>query len=91
MKCKRIFAMIAMVSLVLEGCSKGNVNSTMQDDAGENTEKSETEVITSLSRIDNSKWNYNESDGVYWQVGISYCEHPAAEEYEILGVFVPDA
>ena len=62
--------MIAMVSLVLVGCSKGIVNSTMQDDAGENTEKSETEVITSLSRIDNSKWNYNESDGVYWQVGI---------------------
>ena len=26
---------------------------------------------------------------MYWQVGISYCENPVAEEYETLGIFVP--
>jgi hypothetical protein len=30
-------------------------------------------------------------DGVYWQVGISYCENPADEKYETLGIFVPEA
>lgn len=44
---------------------------------------------TGLSLIDSAKWQYQEEDGVYWQVGISYCEMPASPEYETLGVFVP--
>ncbi|MDO5300289.1 MAG: subtype A tannase [Clostridia bacterium] len=46
---------------------------------------------TALPTIDASKWQYNEADGVYWQVGISYCANPADETYETLGVFVPSA
>lgn len=51
----------------------------------------ETEATTSLQTIDNSKWQYNSDDDVYYQVGISYCEDPADESYETLAVFVPGA
>ncbi len=50
-----------------------------------------TEVTTSLETIDNSKWQYNSDDDVYYQIGISYCETPADESYETLAVFVPGA
>ena len=46
---------------------------------------------TDKLNIDNSKWNYNSEDDVYWQVGISYCKNPADTNYETLGVFVPGA
>lgn len=52
-------------------------------------QESEETVMTTLSKIDGTKWNYNEEDNVYWQVGISYCANPAAEEYETLGLFIP--
>ena len=41
--------------------------------------------------IDSAKWQYNEEDDVYWQVGILYCFAPADLQYETLGVFVPGA
>jgi hypothetical protein len=88
MKRKRILAVLMLAALLFTGCAGGT------DSAVQSTEKATqetTDVITSLDQIDNSRWNYNEEDGVYWQVGISYCENPAAEEYETLGIFVPEA
>ena len=48
-------------------------------------------VITNLPKIDNSAWLYNADDNVYYQLGITYCETPADENYENLAVFVPGA
>lgn len=47
------------------------------------------EVVTNLPQIDNTKWQYNSDDNVYYQIGISYCETPADESYETLSIFVP--
>lgn len=62
---------------------------TQTKEIGAEAEETE-EPVTNLPQIDNTKWKYNADDGVYWQVGISYCETPAAEEYETLGIFVPE-
>jgi hypothetical protein len=105
MKQKRVLAAFLFMSLLFTGCSGNGDNATVQEsgqtkqeDANEdvsedtNMETEETtDIITALSKIDSSKWNYNEEDGVYWQVGISYCENPADEKYETLGIFVPEA
>lgn len=40
--------------------------------------------------INMSKWEYNEEDHVYYQIGITYCRYPADETYEKLAVFVPE-
>lgn len=44
-----------------------------------------------LAKIDNTKWNYNAEDNVYWQVGIQYCANPVDLTYETLGIFIPAA
>ena len=46
-------------------------------------------AVTKLPAVDMAKWKYNEADDVYWQTGLSYCEFPAEDEYQTLGVFVP--
>lgn len=61
----------------------------------ESSDSSSTEdtgtPVTNLSKIDNSKWQYNADDDVYYQLGISYCENPADASYETLAIFVPGA
>jgi hypothetical protein len=42
--------------------------------------------------FDNTAWQFNADDQVYWQVGVVYCATPAAAtRYESLGIFVPAA
>lgn len=42
-------------------------------------------------QIDQTQWQYNAEDDVYWQVGIPYCATPADRALETLGIFVPAA
>lgn len=39
--------------------------------------------------IDNSKWQYDSDNNVYYQIGISYCSDPGSTEYETLSIYVP--
>ena len=41
------------------------------------------------NKIDMAGWSYNESDDVYYQVGLSYAAAPADTKYETLGIFIP--
>lgn len=93
---KRIFAVILTAAVLLTGCGKSGSReeaAEKEDTAvsGEEIPAAEESAVTTLAVIDNNKWQYEEADGVYWQVGIRYCENPAAEEYETLGIFVPAA
>ena len=87
---KKSMALLLVFSLVLL-CACGNY--TGADSATEDTGSSEqtSGAITNLARIDNSKWQYNEEDDVYYQLGIVYCENPADSAYEELAVIVPAA
>lgn len=49
-----------------------------------------TEKAASL-HVDNTKWNYDADNDIYYQIGLTYCEKPAAVEYESLSVYVPGA
>ncbi len=48
-----------------------------------------TKNMDALAKIDNTKWQYNAEDNVYWQTGVNYCANPADTKYETLGIFVP--
>lgn len=48
------------------------------------------EASTSL-HVDNTKWNYDETNDIYYQIGLVYCAKPQATEYESLAVYVPGA
>lgn len=62
-------------------------SSANADDGG----SAKSQVETQLDQIDMTQWQYNEENDVYWQVGIPYCETPADESYENLGIYVPGA
>lgn len=97
MKVGRRIGLFLAAALILSGCSNsasGIGSSATQTEA--ETSQAETErtgetAVTSLPQIDSTEWQYNSDDKVYWQTGISYCENPADENYETLGIFVPAA
>ena len=81
-------SLLLAASLALTACGSSADEATEREVSVGTDEASGTET---LALIDNSRWNYNEEDDVYWQVGISYCANPASEEYETLGMYVPGA
>lgn len=62
--------------------------SAVQAQGTENAVVSQKE---SSLHVDNRRWNYDEANDIYYQIGLVYCENPAAEEYESLAVYVPGA
>lgn len=68
--------------------------------ASEANAQSNTPVITAVAQVpevlpslhvDNAKWNYDETNDIYYQIGLVYCAKPQATEYESLAVYVPGA
>lgn len=75
---KQLICLFAMCFTLLSGYSvKGNGTDTQTEDT--------------LSKMNMTKWQYNEETDVYWQAGIVYCADPADEAYENLGIYVPGA
>ena len=88
----RRIGLFLAAALVLSGCSNGAAgNGSTAALTEAETERAGETAVTSLPQIDSTKWQYNSDDKVYWQTGISYCENPADEDYETLGIFVPAA
>jgi hypothetical protein len=46
---------------------------------------------TSALAFNNSAWNYDAANDVYWQIGVQYAAKPETLEYETLGIYVPGA
>lgn len=72
---KQFLCLLMMCAVLLSGCG-----------AEKNTD---IQTETTLSKIDMTKWQYQEETDVYWQAGIDYCAVPADETYENLGIYVP--
>ncbi len=80
----------ALVASQFVGC--GTTSTASEVTQAESTATTtDSEVVTNLSQIDNTKWLYNEDDDVYYQLGIQYCENPADTDYEELAIIVPAA
>ena len=86
-----IMAVVMAVSVTAWGSETGSPDETVTEAAGVRQTASMSEVQTNLAKIDNTSWQYNAEDDVYYQIGISYCENPADASYETLAVFVPGA
>ncbi len=78
----------ALMVCSLAACGAQGTNENPASDNEVSQTKTE-DVVSNLSKIDMSKWEYNADDNVYYQIGISYCETPADSSYETLAVFVP--
>lgn len=87
---KKAIALLLAAFMVcsLAACGTQGADET-QATKEEVSQKEAEDIVTNLSQIDMSKWEYNAEDNVYYQIGISYCETPADSTYENLAVFVP--
>lgn len=92
MKIKRTLLAIALCFMLvfsLAACGSGSSDSSASADAVSADVKNPDDV--SSLKIDNSKWKYDESNDVYYQIGVAYCTDPTDENYETLAIYVPGA
>ena len=93
---KKVIAafMTGVMTCLLAACGASSFDKadiSVQNDAerAEPAQTETTDIETNLEKIDMSEWKYNADDDVYYQIGISYCETLADENYEKLAIFVP--
>ncbi|MCR4766115.1 MAG: hypothetical protein K5856_08085 [Bacteroidaceae bacterium] len=55
-----------------------------------NSSSSSTDIMPVTSDI-SSQWKYDSSTDTYYIVGVVYCDNPADESYEQMGIYVPGA
>ncbi len=81
---------------------ENTVSTNEEDDSSEETEEASedsssaddpSDTSSSDSSDDSSsiEWKYDKSSDTYYVVGIVYCDDPADESYETMGIFVPGA
>ena len=103
-KYRLLASMMAVALLTGCGSQEGTSATTRETETEIGTESTEqvaeetteetgtgTEAVTGLPQMDMSKWQYNATDHVYYQIGIQYCEVPVNLTYETLSVFVPES
>ncbi len=91
MRWKKEMALCLAGVLAFSAAALGSMQNVAAAESAEVAADTESEVSASLEQIDMTKWQYNEDDDVYYQIGISYCSDPADASYETLAVFVPGA
>ena len=99
-----IFFLMALIGSLVAGCA--TPTATSEAISAESTEATtETSVVTEEAVLDptkddaysdaltfdNSAWNYDADNDVYWQIGVQYAATPETTEYETLGIYVPGA
>lgn len=91
----RTIAIGVSASLLLGGCAPAagtnEQDRTQVETSATGAGAEETAVQSTLAKIDDTKWCYDETDGVYYQLGIAYCATPADADYEQLAIIVPGA
>ena len=84
---------IVLLVLVLGGLIFYFVKSNNSSNSSNNSEVSVTSQKNSNGTysidLDNTKWNYDESNNIYYQIGVVYCSNPETTDYESLGIYVP--
>lgn len=92
MKCsRREFLTLASTGALaaLAGCASENTTQPSETDQ-EGSEKEQVDVKKfEALKIDNSAWNYDDDNDVWWQNRLTYCLEPASETYEQLAIYVP--
>lgn len=101
---KKASAILIILSLVLSvsGCGSITTNKT---DVSNDTVKETQEIAENTNQdllsnydqnmealqFDNTAWNYDAENDVYWQIGVNYCSDPETEDYETMGIYIPGA
>ena len=80
---KKVLAII--LTLCFAGMTAGGCGNNESGKTDETTAQAETkaaEIKTNLPKLDMKKWQYDEDDKIYYQLGLDYCEKPADKTLE---------
>jgi hypothetical protein len=95
---KKILSVILLVSMTvpLGACGKSSDSEEASGTPTPGTKNSGNTAAQSDYNQDNegltfnnSLWNYDADNDVYWQIGVGYCTSPATADYETMGIYVP--
>jgi len=87
---KQILSLLVTIALATTLCACGNTTknpstSTDNKDTYTSTYKQDNQAL----KFDTTKWNYDETNNVYWQISIPYCSNPGTTQNETMGIYVP--
>jgi hypothetical protein len=81
-------ALSIMLATTLCACgttAKKPSTSTDNNSASTSSYKQDNQAL----KFDTTKWNYDETNNVYWKIGVQYCSSPATTQYETMGIYIP--
>ncbi|MCD8029096.1 MAG: hypothetical protein LUF02_10695 [Erysipelotrichaceae bacterium] len=93
-KTRMIIIYIVGCLIVTSGLALGVIYGTNHFILGGSTSTTTSTVEYSSTddlHIDNTNWSYDETNDIYYQIGIVYCSDPDTVEYESMGIYVPGA
>ena len=97
---KRTYIIIAILTIILfimvfvsvkpavNKISEGNSNIMEFDETNFDNEEVDYSSKDDLN-IDMTKWKYDETNDVYYRIGLVYCANPVDNKFESLGIYVP--
>jgi hypothetical protein len=84
------FSATALAGTFVVACSPA-ATSTAQPAVTAPATTNDTTASTVGLAFNHTAWQYDATNGVYWQIGIKYCAKPETTDYETLGIYVPGA
>ncbi len=93
---KKIVNLILLfISTSLFACSTDDTSTETQQSnssaKSSSSSSSDSSGTTPVTGDISSQWKYDSSSDTYYIVGIVYCDNPADESYEQMGIYVPGA
>ncbi len=85
---KNIHKIIIIVVILLIAIAGVLAFSNNSSPKGEGISYNATALSEKLS-IDMDNWNYDETNDIYYQIGLVYCAEPEDTSYESCGIYVP--
>ncbi len=94
-KTRMIIIYIVGCLIVTSGLAIGIIYGTNHFILGSSSSSTTSSTVEYSStddlHIDNTNWSYDETNDIYYQIGIVYCSNPDTVEYESMGIYVPGA
>jgi hypothetical protein len=96
-KSMSIFLLMTLALSVLSGCAAPSTtaptavasSTAATTTEGNPMDPTKDDAYAEALTFDNSAWNYDADNDVYWQIGVQYAATPETLDYETLGIYVP--
>lgn len=87
---KQTISLLLSIVLATTLCACGNTAKKLPtSDDNKDTSTSTYKQDNQALKFDSTKWNYDDTNNVYWRISIPYCSNPGTAQNETMGIYVP--